>query len=71
MTGNAVMLNQSARDLDLDDQAALFRMMPELQMAGHGAVCSVDVGHQDAIQVRIHTRSDDVRFPGVVLEVLS
>lgn len=67
---DAVLLNRGARDLNPVDQAAILRMGNEATDVTHGTVMNVELGDGVPISVKVHTEADNVRFAGVVLEVL-
>lgn len=67
---DAVLLNRGAREIHPVDQAALIRAAAEIPDPEHGAVLELGHGSGAPMSVRVHTRADDVRFPGVVLEVI-
>jgi sigma-54 dependent transcriptional regulator, acetoin dehydrogenase operon transcriptional activator AcoR len=69
---HAVLLNRSARELNPVDQAALLRAASELAEVPAGTVISLLLsGDEEPTSIRVHAQSDDARFPGVVLEVVS
>lgn len=67
---DAVLLSRGARDLNPVDQAAILRMGNEAADAAHGTVLHLELGDGVPMAVKVHTEADNVRFPGVVLEVL-
>jgi transcriptional regulator of acetoin/glycerol metabolism len=68
---DAILLNRWAREIHPVDQAALVRAATGVPNREHGAVLELGSGSGGIpMSVRLHTRADDVRFPGVVLEVI-
>ncbi|MGQ0465293.1 MAG: helix-turn-helix domain-containing protein [Sporichthyaceae bacterium] len=66
-TEDAVMLNRRAEQFDPVDRASLVRATRGLTGSDHGAL--LEVGED--LSVRVYTRTDDVEFPGVVLETVA
>lgn len=71
-TEDAVMLNRRAEQFDPVDRASLVRATRGLTGSDHGAL--LELGEDllgTPVSVRVYTRTDDVDFPGVVLETVA
>lgn len=68
---DAVLLNRWARDLNPVDQAAILKTAAAADEVPHGTVLHVDLGgDRPPLRLQVHTEAHDVRFPGMVLELL-
>lgn len=68
---DTVLLNRSACRLDPAHQAELLRAAQEMPASdAHGELSITLSGEEVPVSVRVHTGSEQVRFPGVVFEVV-